>query len=453
MATSTNINSTTLSDANSQYSDGERDQTDWKQLYERERVRSSKLREQNAALRATVRAHLQDDRGNEPSDDETNNGGPPRAWWDERDEVERCTECDWEVVRGICQNPPCALEFEYENEDKDKEDIQQGVFTWDAYVVSDRFLQPRGITPLLEVDPADGHPRGWDGTWKMLEALLARGATRLMIATFQMTFDQQEGIVAWADDEIYQRFSGPGMKKGDQWKIMLGRRIKLEVDDLDGSIFIEDLLEDAVTHQFPTNPTWETVRLEGDPKVWVTRPIGRRPLGDDVMAGDDSGEESGDEMEEDNNLAGVDERPNKQKAHQGPNRQVYQNQVVETESPVLHFDDYETSDIDSQDLPHIVEPLLTIANAPAGDSDDGSNHDRDYWISEDSDDEVLSNPDSAGLEPEAGNEDDQVRGSDSDPPGSDWDSDDDLSGDDVEDLKRRAKGWTPTRVNTGMAGV
>lgn len=313
------------------------------------------------------------------------------------------------------------------------------MFTWDTYVVSDRFPQPRGTTPLLEVDPADDRPRGWHGTYNALEALLARGATRLMIATFQMTFDEEEGIVAWADDEIYERFSGPGMKPGDQWKIMLGRRIKLDVDDLDGSIFIEDLLEDAVTNRFPANPTWETVRLEGDPKVWVTRPIGERPLDDDVTEGDDSGEESGDEMEEDNNLTGADERPNEQKANQGSNGQVDHNQVVETESPVLHFDDYEPSDIDPQDLPHIVEPLLTIADEPAGDSD----HDDDYWISEDSDDEVLSNPADSGCpKVEAANEDDQMRVSDSDPPGSDWDSDDDLSGDDVEELKRRAKDWT-----------
>lgn len=44
-----------------------------------------------------------------------NNGEPPTAYWDERDEIERCTECDWEVVRGVCQNPPCAMEFAYDS--------------------------------------------------------------------------------------------------------------------------------------------------------------------------------------------------------------------------------------------------------------------------------------------------------------------------------------------------
>ncbi|KIO24343.1 hypothetical protein M407DRAFT_26250 [Tulasnella calospora MUT 4182] len=443
-------NSASRSDANSQNSDNGHDKTDWKQLYERERARSSKLREQNAALRATVRTHLQDDRGNESSDDEMNDSEHPTAWWDGNDDIERCTECDWEVVRGVCQNPPCGMKYAYDSENKDQEDIQQGVFTWDAYVVSDRFPQPRGSTPLLEVDSSDDLPRGWNGTYEMYEALLARGVTRLMIATFQVTFAEEEGIVAWADDEIYQHFSGPGMKKGDQWGIMLGRRIKLDADDLDGSIFIEDLLEDAVRHRFPADPTWETVRVEGDPKVWLTRPIGERPSDDGEMAGEDSEGESEDDMEEDDNLAGADEMPNEQNPMQVPNGEVVHDRIGDTESPVLHFDDYEPSDTDPQDLPHIVEPLLTIADAPVGESDDGSNFEDDHWMSEGSDDEVLNNPpDSAGLKAEAANEDDQMRYSDSDPPGSDWDSDDDLSGDDVEDLKRQAEGWQYYMTNRG----
>lgn len=268
-----------------------------------------------------------------------------------------------------------------------------------------------------------------------------------MIATFQMTFSEEEGIIAWADDEIYQQFSGPGMKNGDQWKIMLGRRIRLDVDDLDGSIFVEELLEDAIMHPLLADPTWETVRVEGDSKVWVTRPIGERPSGDDVMPGDDGEEESGDETEENTNLASPDRKPDEQSANQAPSGQAVPSNVEDAESPVLRFDDYEPSDVDPQDLPYIVEPLLSIANAPAGDSDDGSDHDGDHWVSEDSDDGVLSNPpDSAGLKFEAGNEDERARGSDSDPPGSDWDSDDDLSGDDIEDLKRRAKGWFPAPV-------
>ncbi|KAG8935318.1 hypothetical protein FRC01_003070 [Tulasnella sp. 417] len=421
MATAANFNSATQTGADSPNLDSAQYKTDWKQLYERERVRSTKLREQNAELRATIRALLRDYGDNEPSDDEMDE--LPTALDDF--DCQRCTECGWEVVRGVCQYIYCGMEHACDSEDKYCPD-QQGVFTWDAYVASDRFPQPRGSTPLLEVASDEYSPEGWHGGYKMYRPLIARGATRLMIVTFQMTFTEEEGIVAWADDEIYRHFSGPGMKEGDQWKIMLGRRIKLDVDDLDGSIFIEDLLEDAVTRRFPADPTWETVRVEGDPKVWVTRPIGERPS-DDEVEWDDSEGESGNEMEADNNHADADRRPD---------------WVEDTESPVLHFDDYEPSDIDPQDLPHIVEPPLTIANAPAGDSDEGSDYGDDYWLSEGYDDGVRSNPpDSTGLEVEAANDDDQMRGSDSDPPGSDWDSDDNMSGDDVEDLKRRAKGW------------
>jgi hypothetical protein len=65
------------------------------------------------------------------------------------------------------------------------------------------------------------------------------------------------------------------MKQGHTWKIRLGRRIELEEGDLDGSTFIEDLLEDAV--MFPATieecskaqDQWET--KEETPGVWVTR--------------------------------------------------------------------------------------------------------------------------------------------------------------------------------------
>jgi hypothetical protein len=98
--------------------------------------------------------------------------------------------------------------------------------------------------------------------------LLRRGATRLMCETFHLEFTKEDGIFAWADQNLYEEFAGPLMQPGDFWKIHLGRRIELDEDDLDGAQFLEELLEDALyfaSHLIP----WETV--EETPGIWVTR--------------------------------------------------------------------------------------------------------------------------------------------------------------------------------------
>ncbi|OBZ68062.1 hypothetical protein A0H81_11922 [Grifola frondosa] len=100
--------------------------------------------------------------------------------------------------------------------------------------------------------------------------LLARGATPLMCDTFHLEFKHSIGIVAWADGDLYDSFAGPRMQKGDFWKIRLGRRIELEADDLDGSQFIEALLEEIFYYPVETAYVyWETV--EESPGIWVTR--------------------------------------------------------------------------------------------------------------------------------------------------------------------------------------
>jgi hypothetical protein len=72
-----------------------------------------------------------------------------------------------------------------------------------------------------------------------------------------------------ADGELYSDFAGPAMQKGDFWKIYLGRRVVLDEQDVDGSAFIEGLLEDVL--MFSSSEGWETV--EETPGIWVTRPI------------------------------------------------------------------------------------------------------------------------------------------------------------------------------------
>lgn len=156
------------------------------------------------------------------------------------------------------------------------------------------------------------------------------------------------------------------------------------------------------------------------------------------MVFEDSDEEEG---------HGPKELKGKQVSNEGP----VNDRIGGSESPVLHFDDYEPSDVYPEDLPKIVEPLLTIANTPAGDSDDDSDYDKDHWVSPepDGEEQSTSNPEESGddLKAEAADDDVEMRSSDSDPVGSDWDSDDDLSDDDVDNLKRQAKEWFPIQVS------
>ena len=89
-----------------------------------------------------------------------------------------------------------------------------------------------------------------------------------MIETFSLEFTPQDGIFAWADQELFDEFSGPAMKVGHKWRIHLGRKIMLDEDDLDGSEFVEGLLEDALL--FPMDfARWETVQEV--PGIWTTR--------------------------------------------------------------------------------------------------------------------------------------------------------------------------------------
>jgi hypothetical protein len=92
-----------------------------------------------------------------------------------------------------------------------------------------------------------------------------------MCETFNLEFDTDTGIIAWADGDLYDEFAGPLMQMGDFWKIFLGRRIELDEEDLDGSLFIEAVLEDVLIFPLISGSKWETV--EESPGIWVTRPI------------------------------------------------------------------------------------------------------------------------------------------------------------------------------------
>ena len=114
-------------------------------------------------------------------------------------------------------------------------------------------------------------------------ALLSRGATPLMCDRYNLEFTNENGIVAWADPELYEVYAGSAMQIGDFWKIYLGRRIDLDEKDEDGSEFMHDLLEEILL--FPVtseDKEWETA--EEQPGIWATRPIpcrGKKAFHDD----------------------------------------------------------------------------------------------------------------------------------------------------------------------------
>ncbi|KAF5329571.1 hypothetical protein D9619_009340 [Psilocybe cf. subviscida] len=193
------------------------------------------------------------------------------------DDVYVCCSCGTEVLEGLCHSWLCGMKHQWPPEEG--LDEEYSVSTTNLAIHPDRSLVPRGDTPLGGIDPncnpSGSPPEEYHGRKDEYLQLLQRGATRLMCETFHLEFTHTGGIYAWADADIFDEFSGPLMKQGHFWKIHLGRRIRLEEDDIDGSVFIESLLEDAVV--FPmrvegcskTHEQWETKQETRG--VWVTR--------------------------------------------------------------------------------------------------------------------------------------------------------------------------------------
>ena len=146
--------------------------------------------------------------------------------------------------------------------------------------MDDHCLTPHGTTPLQYISDSSVGTLYWTCSYchDAFIALLKRGATEVMCYKFSLEFSQEQGIVAWADKVIYKKFSRPGMQEGDFWKIHLGCCIQLEPSDLNGSKFLQDLLEDVLIH-----PMLSALRkhiehycetVEESPGIWVTWPMG-----------------------------------------------------------------------------------------------------------------------------------------------------------------------------------
>ncbi|KDR78013.1 hypothetical protein GALMADRAFT_138171 [Galerina marginata CBS 339.88] len=188
----------------------------------------------------------EDGREQEESDAEQEGGGheslPAPFELDEYYGSYFCTECIGEVVEG---NYAQISSYDYA--------FQVPASTETQAIHPDRSLVPRGDTPLREIPvSAQGPPTQYRGASRPEEysELLRRGATRMMCETFNLEYTYEGGIYAWADTDLFEEFSGSLMRPEDQWKIHLGRRISLDEDDIDGSAFIEGLLEDAQVFSF-----------------------------------------------------------------------------------------------------------------------------------------------------------------------------------------------------------
>jgi hypothetical protein len=227
------------------------------------------------------------------SEDDEENGIPePIVVSDTDGDLYFCTACAHEVVDGECTC--CGLKHQWKEVSPSRLPpsprrqteyayISQGMGAESAStntqaVHQDRSLVRRGNTPLpfFPFSECTGPPANY--TPLRVEEyiqLRRRGATRLMCETFDLEFSDEKGIFAHADTDLYEEFAGPRMRDGDVWKIHLGRRISLDEDDLDGSEFIEGLIEDALL--FPLrravskqkSEIWETE--EESPGIWVTK--------------------------------------------------------------------------------------------------------------------------------------------------------------------------------------
>ncbi|KAF8055200.1 hypothetical protein FPV67DRAFT_1436584, partial [Lyophyllum atratum] len=192
------------------------------------------------------------------------NNGLPEPIYDAAHDTYRCTECAWEIIEGFCEG--CQMEFFWDKENEENSLPVDSLFT-EASNDCDRVRAPRGTTPLRDVGPFRALPGYSDEEY---EALLQRGATRLMIETFNLEYSHASGIFAWADPTLYAEFAGPKMLKGHFWKIQLGRRFYLDDDDLDGASFVEGIIEEGILYPGTgKSGKWETV-LDA-PGIWVTR--------------------------------------------------------------------------------------------------------------------------------------------------------------------------------------
>lgn len=83
---------------------------------------------------------------------------------------------------------------------------------------------------MTEIDPDSVTvPAEYAQRKEMYCDLLSRGATPLMCVRYNLRFYHGLGIIAWADDDLFEMFTGDLMEVGDLWQICLGRCVICEL--------------------------------------------------------------------------------------------------------------------------------------------------------------------------------------------------------------------------------
>ncbi|KAF5325702.1 hypothetical protein D9611_000422 [Ephemerocybe angulata] len=213
-----------------------------------------------------------EDEEGEEGEEEGEEGAVPMAIWDERDSVYRCVDrhCWGEIDGEACHQ--CGMEHDI-GSDEDESIYDDIRATGNQAFSDDRATVARGTTPLLDL-PKEGViiPLSYaDGRAQEYLELIKRGATRLMCEEFSLEWTSEGGIWAWVNQALMDELGGHAME-GCTWKVYLGRRIQLDAEDVDGSVFVEGILEDGVLFSGKRRAAWVTVKDPEDDEVWVTRP-------------------------------------------------------------------------------------------------------------------------------------------------------------------------------------
>lgn len=179
-------------------------------------------------------------------------------------------------------------------------------------------------------------------------------------------------IVAWADEALFQDFTTDVMAPGDQWKIHLGRRIYLSREDFDGSMFIEELIEEII--HCPRPDRWTTAKQTGT-SVWVTKAVDF-PRNED---GDDNDYEwDGSSWAPPAGSTGEEyERPWYEKDKYVDDAGVgtfaedwmHDQEMEEQMNPLRYFDEYEPGNGDGEDEEEMEVVELALEEAMESDSD------------------------------------------------------------------------------------
>ncbi|EJD36441.1 hypothetical protein AURDEDRAFT_188394 [Auricularia subglabra TFB-10046 SS5] len=349
-------------------------------------------------------------------------GELPDPIWDEHDRVYRCVDCAGEVVEGQCQF--CASEH------TEKDDEFEDKYTSEPLLPAFYAIE-RGLTPPAEDAQAVSAPPTFPGGDDAYRALLLHGATPAMIELFRLEWNALTGITAWATEPLFDAWAGPALtgRRGQAWKIVLGRRVALDGGDADGARWVRELLDECLDPVGYAFRFWETV--EERPGVWVTRRISEADAegGEDMDVSldedeDAEGEEEGDMGDEDDNEGEADDEDEDEDSEEELPEDL------DADGPIKYWDDYENdSGIDDETVEEQVDWRAVIQSGLAHDSDDSDSEGIGLLSDDDGGNystTLMSDED--GMDCDARSDSETT---DSDQPGSDWDSQEELSGDEV----------------------